>query len=64
MDTDADYLLAVAWMNAYRADPDAAAMIVEQFHEGRIGLEQGIEALVGLVGQYHQNRLGISHQSG
>jgi len=26
MDTDADYLLAVAWMNAYQAYPDEAVM--------------------------------------
>jgi hypothetical protein len=40
MDTDADYLLTIAWMNAYRADPDAAWMIAEQFQMGGIGLEQ------------------------
>jgi hypothetical protein len=39
-DGDAGYLLAVSWMNAYRADPDAAVMIAEQFQVGRIELEQ------------------------
>ena len=44
MDTDTEYLLAVAWMNAYRADPDAAVMIAQEFDAGRIGLEQAIAA--------------------
>ncbi len=35
---DTEYLLTIAWMNAYRADPDAAVMIAEQFQAGRIGV--------------------------
>jgi hypothetical protein len=55
MDTDADYLLTVVWMKAYRADPDAAVMIAEQFYVGRIEREQTIESLL-LVGDKNTRR--------
>jgi hypothetical protein len=34
----------VAWINAYRADPDAAVMIARQFRTGTIALEQALMA--------------------
>jgi hypothetical protein len=34
----------IAWINAYRADPDAAVMIARQFRTGTIALEQALMA--------------------
>jgi hypothetical protein len=52
MDTDADYLLAVAWIDAYRADPDTAVMVAEQFQVGRIGLGQAVMAWLSIINTY------------
>ena len=56
MDTDTDYLIAVAWMNAYQADPEVAVMIAQEFDAGRIGLEQAIQASVEIANCYRNTQ--------
>jgi hypothetical protein len=44
MNTDAEYRSAVAWGNAFLAEPDAALMILRKLHAGMIEEEQAVMA--------------------
>ena len=58
---DPAYKLLQAWMLAHKADPDAAAMISQQFLAGRISPEQAVRAWLEVIGFHRRGFVSLPH---